>query len=158
MSAALLATLSAGCASLVPVPGVEVAALRAAWGEPTGRWTAADGAPVLEWANGPFGRTTWLVTLDGANRVRSAEQVLAPARLAAFQVGAEGLSEDEVRRTLGRPGEVLPVGWTGGRIWAWRYETNHCLWFVAEFTREGRVKGTAFAPDPMCDGGDAFGD
>jgi hypothetical protein len=139
----------------VPVPGADVAALRAAWGEPTGRWAAADGAPVLEWADGPFGRTTWLVTLDAAGRVRSADQVLAPARLAAFQDGAEGLTEDEVRRRLGRPGEVLPVGFTGGRLWAWRYETNNCLWFLAEFTREGRVKGTAFAPDPLCDGGDA---
>lgn len=150
---AVIAALLGGCAVFTPVEpraGQDEAAVLQAMGRPTGTYPLPDGRR-LEYATGPYGRTTWMVDLDAGGRVVEARQVLTDSHLAAFQARAPGMTRDELLRTLGRPGERRGVGWQGGETWSWRYVTNDCLWFQVSIGRAGVVQSAGFAIDPACD-------
>jgi hypothetical protein len=148
------ASVLAGCAALgpaLPPPGAGEADVQRMLGTPTGRYALPAGGTRLEYATGPWGRHTWMVDLDAAGRVTAARQVLGEAELAAFQARAPGMPQDELLRTLGRPGERRPGGWAGGEVWSWRYPTNDCLWFQVSIGDDRRVTAGAFGIDPACD-------
>ena len=105
----------------------------------------------LEYATGPYGRSTWMFDLDAAGRVTQARQVLTEPNLMAEQGRLPGMSRAELLRTLGTPGERHSGGRQGGVIWSWRYETNECLWFRVGVGDDGRVSDGGFYPDPACD-------
>jgi hypothetical protein len=157
--AAVLATtlaallLGGGCGALQVRAGDSREAVIARWGPPTARYAMAAGAERLEYASGPFGRTTWMIDVDAGGRVRAASQVLNEAHFAAFQGRAPGMSRAELLRELGTPGERKGVGWQGdGELWAWRYPTNDCLWFLVTLdTRTGQVRDAGYGIDPRCD-------
>ena len=115
------------CAPLPPAPGLARADLIQTWGAPTARYALEAGAERLEYASGPFGRTTWMVDVDAAGRVTRARQVLNEAEFLAVQ-SAPVLNRHDILRWLGTPGERRPGGWAGGEVWSWRYPTNDCLW------------------------------
>ncbi len=138
----------AGCALPPPVPGWAEAELRRQWGAPTGSHSLPDGGTRLEYATGPFGRTTWMIDLDAAGRVQRARQVLSPESLFALPAGT--LDRAALRRELGRPGEVRGVH-GGGETWYWRFETTDCLWLAASISPQGLFTGGAVMPDPACD-------
>ena len=162
LSAAGLAASMAlsGCATRPPAAGRAEAELLRDWGQPTSRYALPTGGQRLEYATGPFGRTTWMVDLDTAARVTRSAQVLGDAAFLDFQmrVGAPGgVPRDEVLRTLGRPGEVRGGGRQGGEVWSWRYPTNECLWFQASINDAGHATSASYAPDPGCRAGsDSF--
>lgn len=150
----LTALLLAGCATLMappPQPGQSEADAVARFGAPTARYAMAGGATRLEFATGPYGRTTWMVDLDAGGHVTGADQVLDEAHFDAFQRRAAGMPRDELLRTLGRPGERRGGGWQGGEVWSWRYPTNDCLWFQVSIGDDGRVRDGAYGVDPRCD-------
>ena len=152
LTAALTLALP-GCA-LPPPPGAPAAAWRERLGEPAAVHPLPGGGARWEYPGGPWGRTTWMIDLDASGRVLRAEQVLTLPGLTAFQQRADGLSREAVRREIGRPGQARRVGLGAGHeVWSWRYETNDCLWFEAEFDAAGRVRASGFAIDPECDGG-----
>jgi len=146
------ALLLAACA--VPPPGVGTVrddVLRT-WGPPTARYAMPAGAERLEYATGPYGRTTWMIDLDAGGRVTQARQVLNEAEFMQVQIkSASGLTRDELLRWIGTPGEVRHGGWQGGQVWSWRYPTNDCLWFQVSVTDRGTVTGGAYGIDPRCD-------
>ncbi|MBL8343567.1 MAG: hypothetical protein JNL30_19010 [Rubrivivax sp.] len=147
---------TAGCAVAPPAPGQPRDALLARWGTPTARYAlpAPTGGERLEYASGPFGRTTWMVDLDAAGRVMAARQVLNEAHFAEFSARAQGINQAELLRTLGRPGERHGAGIVGGEIWSWRYPTNDCLWFqVSIDTAADRVRSAGYGIDWHCDAG-----
>ena len=150
---ALALTLFTGCAAFAPppAPGQSEAEVLQRLGAPTARYTLPAGATRLEFASGPYGRTTWMVDIDTAGRVTAARQVLNEANLADFQARAPGMSRDELLRTLGRPGERRHGGWQGGEVWSWRYPTNDCLWFQVSIGADGVVRDGAYGIDPRCD-------
>ena len=155
LSRALLmaAAVLAGCAGpgiTALRTGADEAELRQLWGEPTSRYALPAGSR-LEYATGPYGRTTWMVDLDGDGRVLGAQQVLADRHLQAVQGLLPGMTRDELLRTLGRPGERRGGGWQGGEVWSWRYDNPFCLWFQVSIGDDGRVRDGAFGPDPLCD-------
>ena len=149
--AAGLATAAlAACAPLAPAPGSDAGAVRASWGEPTARYALDDGGTRLEYASGPFGRTTWMIDVDRAGRVVTSRQVLNEAEFARLQ--ADGaMPRAELLRRLGTPGERKALGWVGGEGWSWRYPTNDCLWFQVTLDRAGVVNGSGYGIDPACD-------
>ena len=154
LPAALLAMSLAGCAAFAPPdirPGQTEAEVVGLFGKPTGRYAMPDAATRLEFATGPYGRTTWMVDLDAAGRATGAKQVLNEASFADFQARAPGMTRDELLRTLGRPGERRHGGWQGGEVWSWRYPTNECLWFQSSIGADGIVRDGAYGPDPRCD-------
>jgi hypothetical protein len=114
-----------------------------------------EGRSQLEYATGPYGRTTWMVDVDAGGRVLQSRQVLNEAEFRAAQVAADrssdGLSREELLLRLGTPGERRGGGYQGGQVWSWRYPTNDCLWFEFSVSDAGRATRGAFAIDPRCD-------
>lgn len=147
--AALLAL--GGCASWgqpLARPGEAQAAVLQRLGPPTGRYALEGGGTRLEYATGPYGRTTWMIDVGADGRVLAAEQVLTLQRFAQVR---EGMRPDEVLRLVGRPGEVARE-YMDRKTWSWRYETNDCLWVRVTFTADGVVWGGASTLiDPHCD-------
>lgn len=142
--------LLCGCAAVPPVPGESQAEVMRAWGTPTARYALADDGLRLEYATGPYGRTTWMVDLDRSGVVVDARQVLNPAEFLAVQSTPE-LSRGALLMWLGTPGDRHGGGLAGGQVWSWRYPTNDCLWFRASVGDDGLVHGAAYGIDPACD-------
>ena len=141
----------AGCAAVAPAPGTPQAEVLRLWGAPTSRYTLPAEGLRLEYATGPYGRTTWMVDLDAQGRVTQARQVLHEAEFLAVQTrAASGMDREALLRWIGRPGERRHGGWPGGEVWAWRYPTNDCLWFQVSISDAGRVRDGAFGLDPIC--------
>jgi hypothetical protein len=154
LAAGLLSAALAGCALFVPPdirPGQTEAEVRGMLGQATNRYAMPGAATRLEFATGPYGRSTWMVDLDPTGRVTGARQVLNEASFADFQRRAPGMGRDELLRTLGRPGERRHGGRAGGEVWSWRYPTNDCLWFQSSIGDDGLVRDGAYAIDPRCD-------
>lgn len=155
-SSGRLATLSlglllalGGCAVTPPQLGTPQSAVLQAWGTPTARHLLPQGASRLEYATGPYGRTTWMVDLDATGRVSGARQVLDEAEFLAVQ-SAPALRRDELLRWLGTPGERRAAGRAGGEVWSWRFSTLDCRWFEASVADDGRVTHSGYGIDPMC--------
>jgi len=147
-AAALLAL--AACAPMPPLPGQSSQALVAQWGQPTARYTLAAGGERLEYATGPYGRTTWMIDVDRSGRVLQARQVLSEAEFSKLQHTA-GLTRQDLLRWLGTPSERRGGGWAGGEVWSWRYPTMDCRWFQASVSDAGLVTSSAYAVDPVCE-------
>lgn len=143
--------LLAACATVAPGLGQSRDTVLGLWGVPTSRYALPEGGERLEYATGPWGRTTWMIDLGPDGRVRGAEQVLDRRHFADFAARAPGLTRQAVQLELGRPGERKAVGWLGGELWSWRYPTNDCLWFQVSFDGQGRATGAGYNIDPACD-------
>jgi hypothetical protein len=146
-----LVLLAACAAPVLPPPGQPREAVLQAWGPPTGRYALPDGGERLEYASGPYGRTTWMVDIDADGRVRGAAQVLNEMHFLDFQARAPGMTREQVLLELGRPGETQAIGWLGDTLWSWRYPTNDCLWFQVQFDRAGLAKSASYNIDRRCD-------
>jgi hypothetical protein len=152
VSAVLAALLVlAGCATQRPAPaqpGQTEAQVLQQLGQPTGRYAMEGGVQRLEYATGPFGRTTWMVDIGRDGRVVAAEQVLTERYFAQV---VPGMTQQQVLRLLGRPADMAGE-YRGRRTWSWRFETNDCLWVRVTFGPEGEVIGGAATMfDPRCD-------
>ena len=153
VAVALLGGLSllAGCAALQSPqarPGQTEAEVVALLGPPTGRYTLPAGGQRLEYATGPYGRTTVMVDLGRDGRVSTSQQVLTEANFAQVR---HGMSRDEVLLMLGRPADKAGE-YMNRQTWSWRYPTYECQWARITFEPTGRVRGGAsFLPDPRCD-------
>jgi hypothetical protein len=148
--AVLIHAALAGCAAYGPAAlpvGASESAILAQMGAPTGRYALPDGRQRVEYARGPYGKHTYMLTLDASGRLQGTEQVLTEQR---FSTIAPGLPMSEVRTTLGRPSESR-VGWRGvGEVWSYRYDATFCQWFQV-WGVNGVVREAAYAPDPLCD-------
>lgn len=144
-------TLLAACTTPLPAPGTPREAVLQAWGVPTGRYALPDGGERLEYAAGPFGRTTWMIDLDAAGRARSTTQVLNETHFVDLMARAPGMTREQVLLELGRPGETQVVGWQGSTLWSWRYPTNDCLLFQVQFDRDGKATSAGYNVDRRCD-------
>ena len=91
-----------------------------------------------------------LIELGADGRVLRWEQVL---REDQFNLIVPGMTTDEVRFRIGRPGEVSGI-WRGATVWSWRYETPFCQWFRVGLGATGVVEDTGYGPDPLCDDDD----
>ena len=145
-AAALLA-----CALPETLPGTPVAEVLRARGAPTATYALPASGQRLEYASGPYGRSTWMIDVDAAGRVTQSRQVLNESEFLAVQHAAP-LDSKTLLRWLGTPGERRHGGRPGGEVWSWRYPTNDCLWFEFSVKPDGTAQAGAFAIDPRCDG------
>jgi hypothetical protein len=100
----------------------------------------ADGSQVWEYPMGPLGRQTYMITLGPDHAVREVHQVLSEEYLSKVQ---PGMSREEVRRVLGRPGETQLFPVRDEEVWTWRYDEQGPMFFHAVFDRTaGTVKAT----------------
>lgn len=155
LATALVTTFTLGaCAGLRPAqpqPGQAEAELPALLGQPTGSYALPGGAKRLEYATGPYGRTTLMVDVAADGRVSSSQQVLTEANFAKVR---NGMSRDALLLLLGRPADKAGE-YMNRQTWSWRYPTHDCLWARVTLNAEGRVWGGAsYLPDPRCDADD----
>lgn len=130
------------------MPGQTEAEVLAGLGQPTSRYTLPAGGQRLEYATGPYGRTTVMVDLGADGRVNTSQQVLSEANFAKI---TDGMPRDAVLRLLGRPADKAGE-YMNRQTWSWRYPTYECLWARITFEPDGKVRGGAsFLPDPRCD-------
>ena len=106
-----------------------------------------DGGTRLEFPRGPYGRHTWFVYLDAEGKAVRAEQVLTEKNFTQIN---PGMTADEVRFTLGRPGEVQGLARSRGTVWSYRYESPFCRWFQVEISEEQAVRSAGYGEPPEC--------
>lgn len=151
------AALLAACGTYRPQdikPGMTEAEAAALVGTPTGKYPGPDGQTRVEFATGPYGRVTWMVDIDAQGRVIDAQQVLDEPHFLWVQAHFQGHDQAWLRYHLGRPGEVMRLGWIGGQVWSWRYPTFDCLWFQVTVNDDGTLRdGGGYGIDPRCDAG-----
>lgn len=145
-----VASLLTACSGYAPpanLSGVTADQLVAQMGPPETRRPVDGGGTRLEFPRGPYGLHTWFVYLDANGRAVRAEQVLTEQNFGQIN---PGMSEDEVRRLLGRPGEVQGLGRSRGTVWSYRYVNSFCRWFQVEISQERRVRSAGYGEPPEC--------
>ena len=138
------------CSSYGPpasLAGVTESQLVARMGQPETR-RPLDGGTRLEFPGGAYGRQTWFVDLDASGQAVRSEQVLTEKN---FNQITPGMGRDEVRRRLGRPGEVRGLARDRGIVWSYRYESAFCQWFQVEIAADGTVRSAGYGEPPECD-------
>lgn len=140
-------TACAGYAPQANMAGETTEQVIARMGQPEMR-RQIDGQTRLEFPRGPYGKHTWFVTLDAAGHAIRSEQVLTEKN---FNQIVPDMDLDEVRRRLGRPGEVQVLGRSRGDVWNYRYASPFCQWFQVEFSQEKKVRSAGYGEPPECD-------
>ncbi|KVS39751.1 hypothetical protein [Burkholderia ubonensis] len=117
--------------------------IRGTMGPPETERVFTDGSKRFEYPRGPMGNQTWFVDIDANGRYMGATQVLTAANFAKV---APGMSEDEVRRLLGKPGEIAQYPLKPETVWSWRWledGVNQDAFFNVHFGPDGRVYTTS---------------
>lgn len=148
----MVACLLAGCAALEP-PSVPVGAsmpeVEARLGRASDVVAAPGGDTVWQYPHGPAGQVTYMVAFGPDGRAKSLTQALTPANFAAIR---PGMTRDEVRVALGRPGGTVTYGNLGEEVWSYRYhvpvDTNR-IFNVHLDAATGRVRYTSDQEDPL---------
>jgi outer membrane protein assembly factor BamE (lipoprotein component of BamABCDE complex) len=125
-------------------PGVTTEAqIRDQMGEPDTARTFTDGSKRLEYPRGPAGTTTYFVDIDANGRFVSVTQVLTAANIAKVR---PGMTQDEVRRLLGKPTSIAEYPLKQERVWSWHWlegGVNRDAMFNAHFGPDGIVVTTS---------------
>ena len=111
-------------------------------GQPEMIWEESDGSRTLEYPRGPMGKETYFVTIGADGRFRSIEQVLTEENFRKVQ---PGMTRDQVRQILGKPGEISRFKRQNEEVWGWRYleATQRTMFFYAHFDQDtGLLKRT----------------
>jgi len=155
---ALVAALSlmlgaTGCGTLTPgaTPvGTPIETVRHGIASPTGEYKLPDGGTRLEFAQGSFGKQTWMLDFDAGGHLVTNQQVLTEAN---FWNITPGMSSNDVRMRLGRPANVFYVPWQQLQVWSYRFATGDCVWFQVSVSQAaGQVTESGIGTDPACDG------
>jgi len=145
MPRALLLTLAAalsawGCALSPVTPGMDEAQVQARLGKPETVRKNSDGSQVWEYPTGPAGRQTYMVRVGADRSVTEVRQVLSDPFFAQIK---PGMSREEVRQILGRPGDVSMFPARDEEVWSWRYQQVNPMFFNVMFDRSsGTVRST----------------
>ncbi len=107
-----------------------------------------DAGSRLEFPRGPYGKQTWFVYFDPAGRALRAEQVLTEQNFLRIN---PGMTQDDVRKLLGRPGVVNGLGRSRGEVWSYRYENHFCQWFQVELSLQQQVRSAGYGEPPECE-------
>ena len=144
--------LMTACAFFSPasVPlGTSIDDVRRSSPAPTGTYALPGGGRRLEFAQGSFGRQTFMLDFDSAGMLVATQQVLTRAN---FDQIVPGMSGDEVLMRLGRPANVFGVPWQRLHVWNYRFFGGDCHWFQVSVSDSGPVTEASLGWDPACDG------
>lgn len=130
-------------------PGVTTEAqVRDQMGKPEIVWENDDGSRRLEYPRAPGGLKTYMVDIGADGKLRGVTQALSAE---SFQQVQPGMSQDDVRRLLGKPTTVAEYRLKKETVWSWRWledGVNSPGMFNAHFGPDGRVTVTSRSPDP----------
>ncbi|MFL9865878.1 outer membrane protein assembly factor BamE [Paraburkholderia fungorum] len=87
-------------------------------GKPETERTFTDGSRRFEYPRGPQGLNTYMVDIDRDGKLQAITQVLTADNFAKIRVG---MTEDEVRRLLGKPGQVAVFPLKPETVWSWKW-------------------------------------
>ena len=150
-SVLLFSLLAAGCTTLVPGTSREVD-VTSYFGKPTEERKLADGGRELEFPRSPLGYENWRVTLGPDGVVRNVEQLLDEPH---FKQLKPGMTMDEVKHVLGRPGDYAKYPNLSEEVLSWRYmEFSVRMFFNAHFDGAGRFKYSSRLEEPRPIGDD----
>lgn len=126
-------------------PGVSTAAeVRSRMGNPQFEHRNDDGTVTWEYNRQPNGTECHMLTFDANQVLVKIEQVLTAAYQARVK---EGMGKDEVRRLLGKPGQVQVFPNLAEEVWDWRVAgnlpTEETHFHVHFDTADGTVKKTS---------------
>jgi hypothetical protein len=113
--------------------------VRAKLGAPGMSWNEPDGGKLLEYSGQPNGTFCHMIAIGPDGKVREIRQAFTEAN---FRRVVPGLTQDEVRRLLGRPEETLRFHLKPDEeVWTWRIDetTEKIEYFNAYFGRDGRL-------------------
>jgi hypothetical protein len=147
LSSLLFLAACSGYAPPAHLSGLTADQIVAQMGPPETRRQIDGGGTRLEFPRGPYGVHTWFVYLDASGRAVRSEQVLNEQNFLKIN---PGMSQDEVRRTLGRPGEVEGLARSRGTVWSYRYDNPFCRWFQVEISQERTVRSAGYGEPPEC--------
>jgi len=130
-----------GCAVISPVKnGMDEMQVQARMGKPDTVRKNSDGSETWEYPLGPAGRQTYMVTVGSDHAVKDVRQVLSDEYFAQVR---PGMSRDQVRRLLGKPGDVSVFTARDEEVWSWRYQQQNPMFFNVMFDRSaGTVRTT----------------
>ncbi len=113
-------------------------------GHPEKVWKNADSTRTLEYPMGPEGIHTWMVSVSLNGILTSVIQVLTEEDFAGI---ASGMTQDDVRRRLGRPKSVVQFKRKGEEVWDWKYKNVYEeRFFNVHFDiKSGLVAKTSFS-------------
>jgi hypothetical protein len=147
----VLALVLAGCAALSPSipPGASKADVEAALGKPVDVVNAPGGDVVWQYPRGPVGQTTYMVAFGADGRAKGLTQALTWENFAGLR---PGMTRDEVRLVLGRPGGTVTYRNLGEEVWSYRYQipvSTNRIFNVHFDAATGRVRSTSDQEDPL---------
>jgi len=130
-----------GCSALSPVAnGMDEMQVQAKMGKPETVRKVAGGSEVWEYPGGPLGRQTYMVTVGSDHAVKEVRQVMSEEYFSKVQAG---MSRDQVRQLLGRPGEINMFKARNEEVWSWRYLQVNPMFFNVIFDQgTGTVRST----------------
>lgn len=147
----VMALVLAGCAALSPSipPGASKAEVEAALGKPVDVVNAPGGEVVWQYPHGPVGQTTYMVAFGADDRAKGLTQALTWENFARIR---PGMTRDEVRLMLGRPGGTVTYRNLGEEVWSYRYQipvSTNRIFNVHFDAATGRVRSTSDQEDPL---------
>ncbi len=150
MVAVLLLVGLGGCAAPGGLPrGTPIAQAESGWSRPTGRYPLPGGGTRLEFAQGAFGKQTYMLDFDTSGLLVASTQVLTEANLAQVTPGTPG---SEVQMRFGRPAYVFAVPRQRLQVWNYRFIDGDCVWYqisVSDVSQQ--VTEAGVGTDPACD-------
>lgn len=120
-------------------PGVSTGAeVRTIMGQPTYEWKDPDGAVTWEFPRGPSGSVTYMIDLRPDGVLKAIRQVLREEYFAQIR---PGLTQDEVRKLIGRPAETMTFPLKKEEVWSWKFEEGSGQYwhFHVHFDLGGKV-------------------
>jgi hypothetical protein len=144
-----------GCALLHPPGGLPLGTpieqARQQLGSQTGEYPLPGGGTRLEFAQGAFGKQTYMLDFDASGRLVANRQVLTPDTFATIK---PGMSQVDVLSRIGRPVGVFPVGYQKLQVWNYRFGglEGDCVLFQVSFANAtSLVTETGQGYDSACD-------
>lgn len=130
-----------GCAAISPVKnGMDEMQVQARMGKPETVRKNFDGTETWEYPLGPSGRETYMVVLGSDHAVKDVRQVLSDEYFAQVKAG---MSREQVRDLLGKPGDISFFKARNEEVWSWRYQQANPMFFNVMFDRSaGTVRTT----------------
>ncbi len=149
---AVAGLLVGGCTSLTPpsfAPGTAMPEVESRMGKPKDVVKAPDGDTVWQYPNGPVGQTTYVVRFGPDQRMKGVYQALTLQEFAKIR---PGMTRDEIRLLLGRPGETMSFSRMNEEVWSYHYQasaSDNRIFNVHFDAKAGAVRTTSDQIDPL---------
>ncbi|MBF6631982.1 MAG: outer membrane protein assembly factor BamE [Comamonas sp.] len=116
--------------------------VRKAFGEPETIWPEPDGGRTLEYPRQPMGHRNYMITIGSDGVMTALRQVLTPHAFAQIQ---PGMTQEQVRRMLGKPSKRMTYNLKQETDWDWNWidPPNREMEFTVTFGANGTVKQSA---------------